>query len=221
MMNRSEKTIREWKSHFYQNEGQIQEFTQGKYQRSGIVWSREDLNKKSQKYIRGNADVRERPNLTIHQFCNWVNEDLLRNETLEPGFPRKISPETGRKWMHKLGFDVVVVCKKKGTFFDGHEREDVVAYRTKFLRRMVSLGFLNPDNAPTDEAKNALPSDLGPPPAEVIEKTVVLFHDETTFQAIKSQPTIWAEKGDKCYASEVKGLWDHGFRFHQREPWIP
>ena len=202
-MNRSKKTIREWRAHFFQNEGQIQESTQGKYQRSGIVWSREDLNKKYQKYIRENADVRGRPNLTIRQFCNWVNEDLLPNETLEPVFPRKISPETGRKWMHELGFDVV--SKKKGTFVDGHEREDVVAYRTKFLRRMVSLGFLNPDNAPTDEAKNALPSDLSPPSAEVIEKTVVLFHDETTFQANEDQPTLWAEKGTSVMRPKSRG----------------
>ena len=48
--------------------------------------------------------------------------------------------------MHELGFEVV--SKKKGTFVDGHEREDVVEYRIKFLRRMVCLGFLNPDNAP-------------------------------------------------------------------------
>ena len=130
MMNRSEKTIREWRAHFFQSESQIQESIQGKYQRSGILWSREDLNKKSHKYIRENADVhvRGRPNLTISQFCNWVNEDLLANETLKPDFPRKISPETGRKWMHELGFNVV--SKKKVTFVDGHEREDVVAYRT-------------------------------------------------------------------------------------------
>ena len=34
--------------------------------------------------------------------------------------------ETCRKWMHELGFSVVV--KKKGTFVDGHERPDVVEY---------------------------------------------------------------------------------------------
>ena len=79
MMNSSEKTIREWRGQFFQNEGQIQESTLGKYQRSGTVWLREDLNKISQKYIRKNADVRRRPNLTIRQFCNWVNEDLLPN----------------------------------------------------------------------------------------------------------------------------------------------
>ena len=146
MMNKSDKTIREWRAHFFANEGEIPESSQGTYQRSGIMWSREDLNKKTTKYIRENADVKGRPNLTARQFCNWVNKVLLPNETLEPGFPRNTSIETGRKWMHELGFEVL--SKKKGTFVDGHERNDVVEYRTKFLCRMVSLGFLNPNNAP-------------------------------------------------------------------------
>ena len=68
-------------------------------------------------------------------------EDLLFNSTLEPGFPCKIATETARKWMHKLGFNVV--CKKKGTFVDGHEQDDIVEYRKTFLRRIVALGFLN------------------------------------------------------------------------------
>ena len=49
---------------------------------------------------------------------------LLPNETLEPGYPRKLGVETCRKWMHELGFEVV--AKRKGTFVDGHERPDVV-----------------------------------------------------------------------------------------------
>ena len=203
MINKSDKTIREWRAHFFLNEGEIPENTQGKYQRSGIIWAREDLNKKTTKYIRENADVKGQPNLTIQKFCDWVNEDLLPNETLEPGFPRRISMESGRKWMHELGFEVV--SKKKGTFVDGHEREDIVEYRIKFLRRMVCLGFLNPDNAPTEEAKIALPSDLHAPPTEVIEKTIVLFHDETTFQANQDQPTLWAEKGTNVMRPKSRG----------------
>ena len=64
-----------------------------------------------------------------------------------------------------------MVCKKKGRFVDGHERDDVVEYRKMFLRRMVALGFLffNRDNAPTDEAHEALPADLEMPPPGVLE----------------------------------------------------
>jgi len=42
---------------------------------------------------------------------------------------------------------------KKGSFVDGHERQDVEEYRKKFLNRMVTLGFLNESNAPTVESR--------------------------------------------------------------------
>ena len=81
---------------------------------------------------------------------------------MEPGFPRKLSFETSRKWLHELGF--VVVTKKKGTFVDGHELDDVIESRRQFLRRMIGLGFLHENNAPTDDAKVALNSvNLEPP----------------------------------------------------------
>ena len=139
----------------------------------------------------------------MNSFREWVNNDLLPNETLEPGYPHRISVETSRKWMHHLGFEVVV--KKKGTFVDGHERSDVVEYRQKFLRKMVGLGFLNPSNAPTEEAKQALPSDLQCPPPDKLNKTIIIFHDESTFQANDDQPTLWAEKSTHVMRPKSKG----------------
>ena len=65
----------------------------------------------------------------------------------------------------------------------------------EFLRRMVSLEFLNASNAPTEEAKKALPTDLHMPEPDVVDKTIVLFHDDTTFQANEDQPILWAAKG--------------------------
>ena len=118
---------------------------------------------------------------------------LLPNETLEPGFPRKISVETACKWMHEMGFEVLMA--KKGSFVDGHERDDVVDYWKKFLRRLVSLRFLNVSNAPTAEARDALPDDLVCPSPTVLDKTVIFFHDESTFQANDDQPTFWETKG--------------------------
>ena len=70
---------------------------------------------------------------------------------------------------------------------------------------MVALGFLNRDNAPTDEAHEALPADLETPPPGVLEKTVVLFHDESTFQANEDQSTVWAMPGTSVMRPESKG----------------
>lgn len=202
MVEKSDKTIREWRKEFFENDGTVTAMQQGRYERSGIVWSSEELNKKATAFIRGNANMKEQPNLTVGKFCQWVNDDLLVNTTLEPGFPRKIGIETARKWMHELGFSVMQ--KKKGSFVDGHKRDDVVKYHNTFLRRMASLGFLNCNNAPTDEARNALPSDLEAPDPSVVEKTIVLFH-ESTFQANDDQPTIWAQPGTVVMCPKSKG----------------
>lgn len=47
MIGKSDKTVREWRTQFFENNGEIPESKQGKYQRSGIRWTSEDLNKKA------------------------------------------------------------------------------------------------------------------------------------------------------------------------------
>ena len=83
------------------------------------------------------ANKAKHPNMKIACFARWVNEDLLPNHTLEPGYPRRISQETARKWLDELGF--CVLDSKKGTYVEGHERPDVTEYRGRFLRKMVAL----------------------------------------------------------------------------------
>ena len=68
------------------------------------------------------------------------------------------------------------------------------------------MGFLNPENSPTVDAKNASPVDLHPPRTDqTVEKTVVLFHDESTFQAIDDQPTLSVEKGKRAIQPKSRG----------------
>ena len=77
------------------------------------------------------------------------------------------------------------------TYFDGHERFDVVEYRNKFLRRLCAVGVLNKKNAPIPDAADSLPSDLDCPSDDQI---VVIFHDESTFQANDDQTKFWGAK---------------------------
>ena len=93
--------------------------------------------------------------------------------------------ETARKWLHEMGFEVLT--PRKGIFIDRHEREDVVQYRKLFLRRMIKIGFLDFMNAPNETAQKVIPEDIEPPTLERREKTVVFFHDESTFQANEDQ----------------------------------
>ena len=134
---------------------------QGKYIHTGVLWQNEELNKKASDYVRANQNIKGKPNMTVTEFCKWINNDLLPNSTLEPGYPRNISLETARRWLHQLGFQFIT--PRKGIFVDGHERDDVVEYRSIFLRRMCKIGFLHPSNAPTADSKSSISTDIEPP----------------------------------------------------------
>ena len=94
MMKKSDWTVRRWRSALIDNDGVLPESEQERYQRSGVLWQNEELNKKAVEYVQDNISVKGRPNLTTVTFCQWVNECFLPNCTLEPGFPRNISLET-------------------------------------------------------------------------------------------------------------------------------
>ena len=176
---------------------------QGSYQRSGVLWQNEELNKCVRKFVRENGCVKGKKNMTCGIFCHWVNESLLVNRVLEPGYPRKISLATARRWLHNLGFQVIK--KQKGTYVDGHERSDVVEYRNKYLRKMVALGFLNESNAPTPDATKNFPTDLEALTPEQAEKNIVFFHDESTFQANDDETWIWGERGQHVLKPKSRG----------------
>ena len=203
MLKKSDRTVRRWRSGLIENDGNMPESEHGRHQRSGVMWKNEELNKKATEYVRSNAAVKGRPNLTSIDFCRWVNESLLPNSTLEPGFPRRISLETARTWLHQLGFEVLT--SQKGIFIDGHERSDVVNARKLFLRKMAKLGFLHFTNAPTEDAAKAIPTDIDPPTNERRSKTVVFFHDESTFMSNEDQPTQWGMKGEKMLKPKSRG----------------
>ena len=202
-VKKSGRTVREYRSVFIENNYSFPDTLQGKYQRKGVLWQNEKLNKYASKFVRENAAVKGRPNMTASSFCQWVNESLLPNEGLEPGYPRRVSVDTARKWLHELGCSVL--DQKKGVYIDGHEREDVVEYRKKFIRKFIALGFINKDNAPSEEAAKSLPDDLECPPADIVKKTVVIFHNESVFSANEDQHTQWGTSDTITIKPKSKG----------------
>lgn len=64
-----------------------------------------------------------------------VNEVIIPSLGLDTG-GQQISESTARRWLTKLGYELKDV--KKGIYIDGHEREDVVAYRQTFLKEFAS-----------------------------------------------------------------------------------
>ena len=140
LIGKSERSVRRWRSSLIENKGWLPGSKQGKFQRTGVLWRNEELNEKASTFVRANSAVKGEPNMTTLDFCKWVNNTLLPSSTLEPGFPRNVSVETARLWLHNLGFEVLT--PRKGISIDGHERPDVVAYRKVFLRNLMKIGFL-------------------------------------------------------------------------------
>ena len=195
VISKNEKTVRRWRTDVVSNGGALSESNQGRYQRTGVLWANEELNKKATEYVRSNAAVKGKPNMTSIEFCKWVNKTLLPNSTLEPGFPRQVSVETSRKCLHEMGFEVVTA--RKGIFVDGHERPDVIESRKNFLRKMVKIGFLHFTSAPTDEARQALPEDIDPPILERREKLLSFSTMRRHFNPMRTKVLSGELKGQK------------------------
>ena len=106
-----------------------------------------------------------------------------------------------------MGFEVLTA--RKGIFIDGHERPDVVASRVEFLRKMVKIGFLHFTNAPTEGAQKALFNDIDAPTLDRRSKTVIFFHDESTFESNEDQNLQWGLK-EARYEAKRKGVCNNG-----------
>ena len=91
LTGKGERTLREWRANFTANNGSFPDTLQGKYQRTGVLWHNEELNKVATRYVRENKAVKGKPNMRLQSFTNWVNQALLPNHGLEPGYPRKMS----------------------------------------------------------------------------------------------------------------------------------
>ena len=119
----SDRTVRDLRKQFWDNEGMLDERRQGKYEQM-MVCKDEQLNKKAAEWVRENAFKKGEPNMTAQSYCLWLNEHLLPSSHLPPYFPRRVSLRTSIRWLHHLGFKPV--SHRKGVYIDGHEREDIV-----------------------------------------------------------------------------------------------
>ena len=132
----SDRTVRSWRKIFLSNHRCFEE-RRGKYTRYDAL-DDEEYKDMALEWVRSNAYVKGKPNMTAADFCAWFNSDLLPKVlNNHPSAPSNISIRTARRWLHKLGFEQV--SSKKGIYIDGHERADVVEYRKLYLKRLDIL----------------------------------------------------------------------------------
>ena len=186
----SEKTVRIWRKDFLSNDGDFNEDSRGSYDRCVIVMD-EEYRDTTLEWIRGHASVKGKSNMTVFDFCSWVNGTLLPMvREHHQNIPSNISASTACRWLHKLGFKPS--STRKGVYIDGHERDDVVEYRKLYLKRMNILHATHgPSPCCADEI--TLEPFIGPHHKNL----VLLFHDESTYHSNEDQGWMWAEKGNQ------------------------
>ncbi|CAG8728751.1 35412_t:CDS:2, partial [Racocetra persica] len=79
-------------------------------------------------------------NITPYMIMSQMNKVLLPGLGFAP--PPTISLNTAKNYLKELGY--VYERVKKSVYIDGHEREDVVAYREIFLQRISELEYRMP-----------------------------------------------------------------------------
>ena len=124
---------------------------------------------KAREYVRANSCKRGEPNLTAGMFQKWVQEQ----------FQYEICTETARLWLRSLGFSQKY--HKKGVYFDGHERQDVVDYREQFVKQLHQLD------------RRCIYDGHEPELLEGEKPVIQIHHDESTFYANADQSHYWAD----------------------------
>ena len=95
----------------------------------------------------------------------------------------------------------LVNSHKKGAYVDGHERDDVVTYRRKFLDEMKSLWETHLPPPPPSDERAATP----PPNAATLKRLVLIYHNESIFNTNEGQMWGWATGEKPIIQSKTKG----------------
>ena len=72
VIGRCNRTVRQWRKVFVINNGSFPDSLQGKYQREGVLWQNEELNRLATNYVRENSFTKGKPNLTNSMFCSDI-----------------------------------------------------------------------------------------------------------------------------------------------------
>ena len=102
---------------------------------------------------------------------------------------RSVAETTISKYLYEWGY--AYRKNKKMIYFDGHEREDVVAYRDIWSRRM--MGYMEKMDFYTGENEENI---LEPTLEDGDKKLVFVTQDESTFYANDGKNDLWLEDGE-------------------------
>ena len=187
IIHHTEQTVRQWTDEFREH-GEFEQSRVGQYERLSIT-DDEELCGKATAWVREHANIKGQPNMTMPDFCQHINNEILPSSFLSPGFPRKICLESARKLLYHLGFKRVDTGKK-GVYIDGHERPDVVQEQELFLQKIQDYDTSHlPPPCPSD----CLHVDCSPTTDHTLEQLIIICHDESAFQSNEDQTFSWLQ----------------------------
>ena len=119
-------TVVKWEKEYRCNDDHFLQSLVGKHDRN-LVIERQDVKHRCLKWVRKNARRKGRPNMTVNDFQNFLNNELLPEYRQDYNLDLPYSIETARKYLHRIG--VKYSDSAKGLYFDHHQRPDVLKYR--------------------------------------------------------------------------------------------
>ena len=102
-----------------------------------------------------------------------MNNELLPSHNLAPNLPRTISVRTANRWLHRMG--LTPQSHKKGSYVDGHERENIIKSREEFLKLITDLKRSHKPPPPCSDEMAPVPG----PNAEFQKDLVLIYHNKS------------------------------------------
>ena len=173
------RKIRQWASHFLVHK-ELPQPRQGMHVKIPILIDSEDARTACLSWLRTtNANL-----ITGRSLSEWINSNL--HQKLDLDSPILITERTAIRWLLSLGFEHCE--RRKGTYVDGHERDDVVQYREEFLKQMEvyqsrMITYIG------DDCEIAMMPEL----ESGIRPLVFVVQDESCFSSNEGMKTVWKE----------------------------
>ena len=174
--------LRQWTRDFVADEENLPLNIHGSWNKSRV--DDEDLKQEILTHLQGIGKY-----ICAQDVARYMNLPEVKKRY---GMKKGITDRTARNWLNRMGYRWTL--EPSGQYVDGHEREDVVTYRQRiFLPRWKaiepSLRIWTQDGAAEDMYTGAIPQ-IGD------RKTVVWFHDESTFYANDRRKRRWVHNSE-------------------------
>ena len=183
------RNILQWGDYFIKNK-QLPVSSHGKHKKTLSFIDDEDIQLQILAWLRSLKPSKR----TAQSLRSFLSAELVPD-------PISISLSTALRLLDKLCFEVTDTDKKKGSIYvDGHERQDVVEYRTRFCERWFTKYSLR---MAYFEGEDMIA--VEPELPHGVQKLVPVFHDESTFRANEDQRFCRLEKDEQILKPKSAG----------------